>query len=151
VIHRDRDVIPVDEARYVARRIPGARYLELSGVDHLPWIGDSDAVVNAIKLFVGEATPGTPTEATTRPHPPASREAVEAVAGGESPWERLTSAERVVSLLVAEGLSNPQIADRLFISRHTVEAHLKHVFLKLDIGSRVELARIAIREGAKDP
>jgi DNA-binding CsgD family transcriptional regulator len=54
-------------------------------------------------------------------------------------------------LLVAEGLSNPQIADRLFISRHTVEAHLKHVFLKLHIGSRVELAGIALREAAKDP
>jgi pimeloyl-ACP methyl ester carboxylesterase len=58
VIHRDGDVIPVDEARYVARRMPGARYLELSGVDHLPWIGDSDAVVNAIKLFVGDTTSG---------------------------------------------------------------------------------------------
>jgi DNA-binding CsgD family transcriptional regulator len=91
------------------------------------------------------------TEAARPPRSQAGGEAVTAVAGEESGWQRLTSAERVVSLLVAQGLSNPQIAGRLFISRHTVEAHLKHIFLKLGIGSRVELAKIAPREGGKDP
>jgi DNA-binding CsgD family transcriptional regulator len=50
-----------------------------------------------------------------------------------------------IAQLVAEGLSNPEIAERLFISRHTVESHLKHIFTKLRIGSRVELATIALR------
>ena len=44
VMHRsgDRDV-NVEEGRYLAARIPGARYVELPGEDHLPWVGDSDA------------------------------------------------------------------------------------------------------------
>ena len=144
-------MVPVEEARYVARRIPGARYLELSGGDHQPWVGDSDAVVSAIDAFVREATLTVSTGAARMPESRAGSEAVTAVVGVESRWQRLTSAERVVSMLVADGLSNPQIASRLFISRHTVEAHLKHIFLKLDVGSRVELTRIALQEGAKDP
>jgi DNA-binding CsgD family transcriptional regulator/tetratricopeptide (TPR) repeat protein len=65
---------------------------------------------------------------------------------GESGWESLTPAEDRIARLVAEGLSNPQIAARLFISRHTVESHLKRVFAKLDVASRVELARGAPRD-----
>ena len=54
VMARERDqVISVDHARYVADRIPGARYLELPGEDHLPFVGDADAVVNAIARMLG--------------------------------------------------------------------------------------------------
>jgi class 3 adenylate cyclase len=49
--HGDHDVRP-EEGRYVASRIPGARLLELEGDDHLPWIGDSDAVLDAIEEFL---------------------------------------------------------------------------------------------------
>jgi DNA-binding CsgD family transcriptional regulator len=55
-------------------------------------------------------------------------------------WESLTDAERRVADLAAEGLTNPQIGERLFISRRTVQTHLAHVFDKLGIASRVELA-----------
>lgn len=44
------------------------------------------------------------------------------------------------ALLAAEGLTNAQVADRLFVSRHTVQTHLKHIFTKLGISSRVQLA-----------
>jgi len=57
-----------------------------------------------------------------------------------SGWESLTPSELEVVRLVAEGLSNPAIAQRLFISRHTVESHLRHVFSKLGVASRTELA-----------
>jgi DNA-binding CsgD family transcriptional regulator/tetratricopeptide (TPR) repeat protein len=57
-------------------------------------------------------------------------------------WESLTPTERTVSDLVAEGLSNPQIADRLFVSRRTVQTHVAHIFTKLDIGSRAQLAAL---------
>lgn len=58
----------------------------------------------------------------------------------------LTPAEAAVARLVAEGLSNPQIANRLYISRHTAETHMKHIFAKLGIASRAELAaRVASR------
>jgi DNA-binding CsgD family transcriptional regulator len=52
----------------------------------------------------------------------------------------LSPAERAVAGLVADGLTNPQIGDRLYISRRTVQTHLVHVFAKLDIASRAQLA-----------
>ena len=57
-------------------------------------------------------------------------------------WESLTETERVTATLVAEGLTNQQVADRMYVSVHTVAFHLKQVFRKLGIGSRVELARM---------
>ena len=57
-------------------------------------------------------------------------------------WESLTETERSVASLVATGLTNHQVAGRMYLSVHTVAFHLKQVFRKLDIGSRVELARI---------
>ena len=60
-------------------------------------------------------------------------------------WSSLTSAELRIVELVAEGLTNPQIADRLFISAGTVKTHLRHIFDKLGVSSRSELAASAIR------
>ena len=54
--------------------------------------------------------------------------------------DQLTAREREIASLVADGLSNRQIAERLFISRRTVDAHLEHIFGKLGITSRVMLA-----------
>jgi len=55
-------------------------------------------------------------------------------------WDSLTPTERSVAGLVAEGLSNPQIGERLYISRRTVQTHLAHIFAKLDITARAQLA-----------
>jgi DNA-binding CsgD family transcriptional regulator len=55
-------------------------------------------------------------------------------------WESLTGTERRVVDLVVEGLSNPQIGERLYVSRRTVQTHLAHVFTKLGISSRAQLA-----------
>ncbi|MGH9094010.1 MAG: LuxR C-terminal-related transcriptional regulator, partial [Acidimicrobiales bacterium] len=55
-------------------------------------------------------------------------------------WESLTTSELGVARLAAEGLTNPQIGDRLFISRRTVATHLANVFRKLGITNRVQLA-----------
>jgi DNA-binding CsgD family transcriptional regulator len=56
-------------------------------------------------------------------------------------WESLTATEQAVSLLVAEGLTNGAVARRLYISPHTVNTHLRHVFAKLGVSNRVALAR----------
>lgn len=60
-------------------------------------------------------------------------------------WASLTDAELRVVALVAEGMSNRGMAAELYLSRHTVDAHLKHVYLKLDIHSRVELTVLALQ------
>lgn len=58
-------------------------------------------------------------------------------------WDSLTPAERQVVFLVADGLSNPDIAQRLLVSRATVKTHLAHVFAKLGVTSRAQLAVVA--------
>jgi DNA-binding CsgD family transcriptional regulator len=63
----------------------------------------------------------------------------------QSGWQSLTPSERAVVDLVAEGLSNPQIGQRLYVSRRTVQAHLAHVFAKLHLTSRAQLAAEAAR------
>ena len=70
-------------------------------------------------------------------------------------WASLTDTEQATARLVAEGLTNQRIADQMFISTHTVAFHLRQVFRKLDIRSRVDLARIALEharpEAARTP
>jgi DNA-binding CsgD family transcriptional regulator len=63
-------------------------------------------------------------------------------------WDSLTGTEQAVSRLVAEGLNNNQVAARMYISTHTVAHHLRQAFRKLQIASRVELARIVIEQAA---
>jgi DNA-binding CsgD family transcriptional regulator len=60
-------------------------------------------------------------------------------------WESLTDAELNVARLAAAGYTNRGIADKLFVSPHTVNTHLRHVFDKLDVRSRVDLTRTAER------
>jgi predicted ATPase/DNA-binding CsgD family transcriptional regulator len=62
-------------------------------------------------------------------------------------WDSLTPTELEVVRLAAAGLTNPAIGERLFISRGTVKTHLLHVFAKLGVHSRAELAAAAIRRG----
>jgi DNA-binding CsgD family transcriptional regulator len=66
-------------------------------------------------------------------------------------WASLTPAERAIADLVADGLTNPQIGARLYISRRTVHTHLTHIFAKLDIASRAQLAAQVTRHGHQAP
>jgi DNA-binding CsgD family transcriptional regulator len=60
----------------------------------------------------------------------------------------LTDSERSVAQLVAQGLTNRQIAERVFVSRHTVDFHLRSIFRKVGVASRVDLTRHVIAQGA---
>jgi predicted ATPase/DNA-binding CsgD family transcriptional regulator/tetratricopeptide (TPR) repeat protein len=60
-----------------------------------------------------------------------------------SGWDSLTPAELDVVRLAAEGLTNPEIGQRLFMSRGTVKTHLAHVFAKVGVANRTELATMA--------
>jgi DNA-binding CsgD family transcriptional regulator len=64
-----------------------------------------------------------------------------------SGWASLTPAERDVVRLVSEGLGNNDISTRLFVSPRTVQSHLTHVYGKLGLTSRVQLAQEAARHG----
>jgi DNA-binding CsgD family transcriptional regulator len=66
-------------------------------------------------------------------------------------WEALTEAEAVVANLAAHGCTNREIADKLLISQHTVHSHVRHVFEKLGINSRVHLTRLAAGRSTESP
>ena len=59
-------------------------------------------------------------------------------------WDSLTDTEHSVIDCVAGGLTNREAAERLFLSHHTVGFHLRSIFCKLGVSSRVELTRLAI-------
>ena len=61
----------------------------------------------------------------------------------------MTDSELAVARLVADGMSNREVAERLFVSHHTVNTHLRHAFQKLDISTRAGLATRVSRERSK--
>jgi DNA-binding CsgD family transcriptional regulator len=116
VMHRRHDVtIPFERGRQLAAGIAGAEFLPLEGADHLWYYGDSDAVIDATVGFLGDA---------------------DSLTGGKV----LTKREQAIVELVEQGLSNADIADRLTVSRRTVDAHLEHVRKKLGLRSRAQIA-----------
>ncbi|HEY1340396.1 MAG TPA: alpha/beta fold hydrolase [Bryobacteraceae bacterium] len=59
VLHRTGDrCLNVEEGRYVANLIPGARFVELPGIDHLPFVGDQDSIIDEIQKFLASTCPG---------------------------------------------------------------------------------------------
>ena len=62
----------------------------------------------------------------------------------------MTKSELAVAQLVATGLTNREIAERLFVSPHTVNTHLRQVFAKLEVKSRVDLTRLATERDSDD-
>lgn len=64
-------------------------------------------------------------------------------------WPELSESELTVVRLVATGATNREVAEQLFLSPHTVNAHLRQIFIKLEVRSRVELARIVAQRDAR--
>jgi DNA-binding NarL/FixJ family response regulator len=63
-------------------------------------------------------------------------------------WDSLRSSELGIAEFVAAGFTNREIAARLFISRHTVDFHLRQIYRKLSITSRIELTRLVFERTA---
>ncbi|CAM3201788.1 Hydrolase/LuxR domain protein [Prescottella defluvii] len=123
VVHRRGDrAIPYGAGRELAARIPGARLVSLPGSSHFPFVGDAAAVVRAILEFLGNGSSGLQAE---RPAPPS----------GE-----LTARQLQVAALVAEGLTNRQIARRLGIEERSAEGHVERIRLRLGVTSRAQVA-----------
>jgi DNA-binding CsgD family transcriptional regulator len=132
VLHRRGDqVVSIDQARYLASHIRGAQLEELPGDDHTFFLGDQQRILDVLVAFVDEHVAEGALGALLR-----AAERRSALGCG---WESLTPSEREVASLAASGLTNAQIAERLRMSRHTVDGRLRRVFVKLDVASRVEL------------
>jgi len=59
VLHRSDELVALEACgRYLAEHIPGARYIELPGKDHLPWVGDQDAILDEVEEYLTGVRPG---------------------------------------------------------------------------------------------
>jgi pimeloyl-ACP methyl ester carboxylesterase/DNA-binding CsgD family transcriptional regulator len=128
VVHRRGDrAIPYPLGRELAATIPGATLTPLDGTAHFPWAGDWQSVARAL-----------------RPDAAAGAHASEAA---EPPAVLLSGREREVLALVASGLTDPEIAEQLVVSRHTVHRHVANIRHKLGQGSRAAAVAEAGRLG----
>lgn len=126
VLHRAFDrAIRIDLGRELAQLIPGARFLAVPGASHLFTVGDTEPILRAVLRFLGVAP---------------------SAAAAGAPVQ-LSRRERVVAEMVAEGLSNAEIASRLAISTRTAEAHLEHIRTKLGFRSRAQVAAWVVSVG----
>jgi DNA-binding CsgD family transcriptional regulator len=133
VLHRVGDqVVSLGKARHLAEQIRGARLVELPGEDHVFFLGDQKPLLDALIAFLDVRVAGGALSERIR-----ELERRSAFGFG---WNSLTPSEREVAALAANALTNAQIAERLRMSRHTVDGRLRRVFAKLDITSRVELS-----------
>jgi pimeloyl-ACP methyl ester carboxylesterase/DNA-binding CsgD family transcriptional regulator len=121
VLHRRDDrAIPYRLGRELAAGIPGARLVSLPGRSHLPYAGDAAPVLRAILEFLGEPAAA-----------PARR---------DRPPGKLTARQLQVAALVADGLTNRQIARRLGIEERSAEGHLERIRHRLGATSRAQVA-----------
>jgi DNA-binding CsgD family transcriptional regulator len=98
-------------------------------------VEDGEVVAGALIRLDPVAPEGDPSPGRSRPDPAGTG------------WASLTGAERSVAVVIADGATNRQAAARLFLSRHTIDFHLRQIFRKLGIASRVELARVVAERG----
>ena len=118
VLHaRGDDVVPIEEGRLLASGIAGAEFVELDSPNHIllehepAWRRFQDAVA----AFLRHGEPGR-----------------------ESVFAALSARERQVLALIAEGLSNIEVAERLSLSEKTVRNHASNIFDKLGVWSRAQ-------------
>jgi RNA polymerase sigma factor (sigma-70 family) len=127
VVHARRDqAVPYDEGRRLAALVPDARLVTLESDNHILQDGEPAWAVflSEVRAFLGDDERGR------------------AIAGDLS---ELSERERDVLELVAAGMSNEQIAERLFLSPRTVERHLSNIYAKLRLSGKSARAGAAAR------
>jgi DNA-binding CsgD family transcriptional regulator len=120
VLHgRDDEVVSIAEGRLMASRIPEAEFVELDSRNHI-LLEHEPAWQRFREAVLGFVQPAAPAQASG------------------SAFTALSAREREVLALIAEGLSNTDIAERLSISEKTVRNHASNVFDKLGVWSRAQ-------------
>jgi pimeloyl-ACP methyl ester carboxylesterase/DNA-binding CsgD family transcriptional regulator len=118
VLHAREDaVVPIEEGHFLASGIPGAEFVELDSRNHV-LLEREPAWQRFCEAVLGFAQPGA--------------------TAGDSVFAGLSARERQVLALMADGLSNTEIAERLSISEKTVRNHASNVFDKLGVWSRAQ-------------
>lgn len=148
----------LDVTRQVARTCPGTRVMILSMHANEAYV--VEALRNGATGYVVKDASGPElVEAVrevaagrtylSRPFSAKSIELYERTsqAPEADPYDALTSREREIFQLAAEGFTSPQIGQRLFISSRTVETHRAHLMRKLGLRSQTELVRLAVKRG----
>ncbi len=136
------------ERYHDARRpLPGAKALEAAAVtfvDHGDRDGARAAFTRAVDVYasLGATRDVARLQARFRAHGIRRAPRVKHRRARRG-WDSLTPAEAKIAALVAQGMTNPQIAARLFLSHRTVATHVSHILGKLDVRSRIDIAREA--------
>lgn len=132
VLHARQDAcIPFEEGRLLATMIPGARFVPLDSRNHILLENEPAwrRFLSEVRAFLG------------------SGEEDSGAADLPEAFSRLTSRESEVLELVAQGLSNDEIAGRLFISSKTVRNHITRIFNKLHVDTRAKAIVLAREAG----
>ena len=124
VLHMCVSIVP-DQPRYGRVRLPSTRRVSIR-----------------LRGNGGEATPHACALVSENGNPAATLRTVRTTRRRR---ESLTATELAISALCSEGLTDPRIADRVFLFRHTVDFDLRQIFRKLDINSRVTLTWLQLK------
>ncbi|WP_344242191.1 response regulator transcription factor, partial [Actinocorallia libanotica] len=150
LLDRDADAVLRAAALLEALPYPLAHAAALEDAGNLLLASDRAAAVRRLTLAeAGYARTGAEAEAdrVRRALAAAGHRQRKKRRRAERGWAALTPAERRVLSLVAEGATNRQAAERLFLSPATVGTHVMHIFHKIGVNSRVELARAYAEHG----
>ncbi|HRY97454.1 MAG TPA: response regulator transcription factor [Bacteroidales bacterium] len=132
-------ILSMHNERAIVQRLIdlGASGYVLKNADRKELVEAIRQVAAGLRYFSGEVTLGLIQ----------AREAAGASPGGPDTLPELTSRETEILRLVAEGLSNKEISDRLFISHRTVDTHRTNIMRKIGVSNVAGLIRFAIRHG----
>jgi DNA-binding CsgD family transcriptional regulator len=146
----DADVDQLSEAVSLFKRSPrtlalAAAWEDLGLAHQRHGAADSaiDALTQALVLFARSGATQDAARLRSRLRGLGVRRRVTRAEKPVTGWAAMTKSELAVAELAADGLTNREIAERLFVSPHTVNTHLGHVFAKLGVNSRVDLTRLA--------